>query len=105
MTLTTTGAVDTSQEDGLVRGLSEAVGGPRGEHASARPLDRLLTPAQLSHLSDLDDVELLAAAESIAGLERDLSASRHDLHRRIDRVQEELVGRYRSGASVDDLLR
>ena len=68
-------------------------------------LDRLLTPAQLSHLSELDDAQLLAAAESIADLERGLSASRQDLHRRIDRVQAELVGRYRSGASVDDLLR
>lgn len=68
-------------------------------------LDRLLTPAQLSRLSDLDDAELLVAAEAIAGLERALSESRQDLHRRIDTVQGEIVGRYRSGASVDDLLR
>jgi hypothetical protein len=68
-------------------------------------LDRLLTPAQVGHLTDLEDAVLLRAAEDIAGLERDLSASRQDLHRRIDRVQSEIVGRYRGGASVDDLLR
>ena len=68
-------------------------------------LDRLLTPSQLSHLSDLGDEDLLQAAEEIGALERSLSAARQDLHRRIDRVQDELVGRYRSGASVDDLLR
>ncbi len=68
-------------------------------------LDRLLTPSQVGHLMDLDDADLLGAAEEIAALERDLSASRHELHERIDRVQAEIVGRYRSGASVDDLLR
>lgn len=47
MTLTTTGVVEPTQEDGFVRGVSEAVGGPRGEHASSRPLDRLLTPARI----------------------------------------------------------
>lgn len=40
----------------------------------------------------------------MGALERRLSDSRRDLHRRIDRIQDELVGRYRSGASVDDLL-
>ena len=30
---------------------------------------------------------------------------KRELHRSIDRVQDELVGRYRSGAPVDDLLR
>ena len=67
-------------------------------------LDRILTPAELGHLADTDDAALLDAAERMGALERRLSESRRDLHRRIDRIQDELVGRYRSGASVDDLL-
>jgi len=67
-------------------------------------LDRILTPTQIGHLSELDDAGLLAAAEQMGSLERSLSESRRDLHRRIDRIQDELVGRYRGGASVDDLL-
>jgi len=34
-----------------------------------------------------------------------VSKLRHEMHDRIDRVQDELIGRYQSGASVDDLLR
>lgn len=67
-------------------------------------LDELLTPTQLANLGDLDDASLLAAADRIGGLEQELSEARRFLHGRIDRIQEELVGRYRSGASVDDLL-
>jgi hypothetical protein len=67
-------------------------------------LDALLTPAQLERLGALDDAELVRSAESIGGLERELSEARRDLHVRIDRIQEELIGRYRSGAPVDDLL-
>jgi uncharacterized membrane protein len=40
-------AVSPGREDGVVRGLSEAIGGPLGDHASGRPLDRLLTPARI----------------------------------------------------------
>jgi hypothetical protein len=68
-------------------------------------LDELLTPTELARLGDLDDVRLLGAAERIAELEHELSDARRDLHGRIDRIQEELIGRYRGGASVDDLLR
>ncbi len=67
-------------------------------------LDGLLRPSELSHLPDVDDARLLEAAERMGALERSLSEARQDLHRRIDRIQDELVGRYRSGASVDDLL-
>ena len=68
-------------------------------------LDQILTPAALGHLTELDTDQLTIAAARIGDLERDLSAARHDMHRRIDHVQDELVGRYRSGATVDDLLR
>lgn len=67
-------------------------------------LDELLPPGELGRLSELGDDDLLRAAERIGALERELSEARHELHRRIDRIQEELIGRYRAGASVDDLL-
>jgi uncharacterized membrane protein len=36
-----------TQEDGFVRGFSELVGGPLGEHAATRPRDRIWTPARI----------------------------------------------------------
>jgi uncharacterized membrane protein len=40
--------VNPSQEDGVVRGLSEIVGGPMGDHAASRwQLDRLFTPTRV----------------------------------------------------------
>ena len=68
-------------------------------------LDEILTPSELGRIAELDGAQLVTAAARIGDLERDLSAARHEMHRRIDRVQDELVGRYRSGATVDDLLR
>jgi hypothetical protein len=67
--------------------------------------DSVLAPSRLARLAELDESELDAAALTLGDLERELSAARHEVHRRIDRVQDELVGRYRSGAPVDDLLR
>ena len=67
-------------------------------------VDRLLGPAALGDLTDVSDGALADAAAGIASEAREVSAARHDVHRRIDRVQDELVSRYRAGASVDDLL-
>ena len=68
-------------------------------------LDEILTPSQLAEIDALDAAVLTTAAARMGDVERDLSAMRHEVHRRIDRVQDELVGRYRSGATVDDLLK
>lgn len=68
-------------------------------------LDGLLTPAQLAELGSLEDAALIAAAERTGEIEREVSAQRHEMHRRIDRIQDELIGRYRDGATVDDLLQ
>ena len=68
-------------------------------------LDEILTPSQLAEIGALDDADLATAAARMGDVERDLSGMRHEVHRRIDRVQDELVGRYRSGATVDDLLQ
>lgn len=67
-------------------------------------VDRVLGPAALGDLTDMSDGALADAAASIAVDEREVSAVRHEVHRRIDRVQDEIVSRYRAGASVDDLL-
>lgn len=40
-------AVPPSREDGVVRGLSEVVGGPLGDHAAVGRADRLWTPARI----------------------------------------------------------
>lgn len=67
-------------------------------------VDEILSPGELGRLADIDSPILTAAAARIGEFERQLSALRADVHQRIDRVQDELVGRYRDGASVDDLL-
>jgi hypothetical protein len=67
-------------------------------------LDEVVTPRQMADIEQLSDAQLTAAVERIALLEREVSQARTRLHRRIDRIQEELIGRYRAGASVDDLL-
>jgi uncharacterized membrane protein len=46
--------VNPSQEDGFVRGLAEAIGGPFGEHAATpRRADRVLTPVRIIMLLGL----------------------------------------------------
>lgn len=69
-----------------------------------RSADEALSPAALADLRELSDAELESVTVALGDIERELSVARHDVHRSIDRVQDELVGRYRSGATVDDLL-
>lgn len=68
-------------------------------------LDRLVLPTELSGVTELTPERLAEISEALGAVEATLSATRHEAHRLIDEVQEEIVGRYRSGAaSVDDLL-
>lgn len=68
-------------------------------------VDGIADDSAMRSLPDLDDERLEALAESLAELERRVSAQRHELHHRIDALQAELVRRYRSGeASVEELL-
>ncbi len=68
-------------------------------------LDRSIDPAQLTDLPALSDEVLAELTDSMAVIERQLSANRRAVHDRIDRFQAELVRRYQSGeASVDSLL-
>jgi len=67
-------------------------------------LDEAISPSELAGLEHLGSERIRAAAVRVRGLEREISAARVRLHRRIGRIEDELVGRYRAGASVDDLL-
>jgi len=69
------------------------------------PLDQFITPSQLADLATLDDETIRAAADRITAYEQAISRRRLEVHRIVDEVQEEIIGRYRSGAlTVDDLL-
>ncbi|MFG0258708.1 MAG: hypothetical protein ACF8LK_00025 [Phycisphaerales bacterium JB041] len=61
-------------------------------------------PSQLGALHDVDLETLTDAAQRTSELENEISGARTQLHERIDRVQAELISRYRDGAAVDDLL-
>lgn len=77
---------------------------PAWAHDLLVELDEILPPSRLGELTEMAESELADATARLATLERELSAMRSELHRRIDRIQDELVGRYRDGATVDDLL-
>lgn len=67
-------------------------------------LDEMIPVGDMADLAAMDESDVVAAVARIGEFERELSTHRNELHRRIDRVQDELVGRYRDGAAVDDLL-
>jgi hypothetical protein len=110
------------RRDGLVEGdliqrLPDALSSHTRGPGLPRPIRDLEPPAwadelleQLAHshpstdLEQLDGADLTLATADAASVERDLSEARQEMHRRIDRIQDEIVGRYRNGASVDDLL-
>jgi nickel-type superoxide dismutase maturation protease len=69
-------------------------------------LDAIVDADRLVNLPSLEDEALRAVIDALISLERDVSAKRRALHEVIDRLQEELVRRYKTGeATVDGLLR
>jgi len=69
-------------------------------------LDEILPAERFSRLEALDAADLERVGDRLRAFEQEVSRKRHELHRVIDDLQEEIVGRYRSGAaSVDDLLQ
>jgi hypothetical protein len=71
----------------------------------AARLDEVLPSTKLDALQEFDDAGLRSVSQALAELERDVSSQRRSVFDVIDRLQEELVRRYRSGeASVDSLL-
>lgn len=77
---------------------------PDGEHGRRRG-DRVLDEMPLSRLPDLDDEEIADLVGRLAEEERAISAMRRTILDHVDRLQAELVGRYRSGdARVDEAV-
>lgn len=71
----------------------------------ALALDAMVPAEELPRLSEFETAQLVAAIDSLREFEVHVSQKRHEVHRVIDDLQEEIVGRYRSGAAtVDDLL-
>jgi hypothetical protein len=71
---------------------------------SAR-VEAVLPSDRLGSLAEMDQGSLDQALADLTALEREVSAERRGLHDILDRLQEEVVRRYRSGeATVDALL-
>jgi hypothetical protein len=69
-------------------------------------LDRIVSADRLGRLSEVADDQLVAIAEHLDAFEREVSNERRALHDVMDRLQEEVVRRYKTGeATVDTLLR
>lgn len=72
----------------------------------AAALDEVLPAERLPRLAEIGTEELDRVVEQLRSFEQEVSRKRHELHRVIDDLQEEIISRYRNGsASVDDLLR
>jgi hypothetical protein len=96
---------DHTRADGPGR-LSAFLAPSEGAQSSlAARVDEVLPSGRLGSLAELGPEELDGLLDSLSSLERDISAERRALHDIQDRLQEELVRRYRSGeATVDALL-
>lgn len=70
-----------------------------------RQLEAILPSALISSVSDLSGDDLTRAQESLTDLERIVSDERRRVFEVIDRLQDEIVRRYKTGeATVDSLL-
>jgi hypothetical protein len=68
-------------------------------------LDAVLGADKMSELETLDDSQLESIADDLAEMEARISRQRRALHEQIDRIQAEIVSRYKTGkATVDGLL-
>jgi len=70
-----------------------------------RQLEAILPASLVSSVSELSGGDLTRAQESLADLERIVSVERRRVFEVIDRLQDEIVRRYKTGeATVDSLL-
>ena len=68
-------------------------------------LDEVIDAGQVVRLAEMSEEQLRAVAEGLGAFEATVSHQRRSLHERIDRLQREIVDRYKSGgASADELL-
>lgn len=78
---------------------------PADDIAEVHRLDGILDAESVGALPEKSDDQLHQIVDALAELEHEVSAGRHSVHDVIDRLQDELVRRYKSGeASVDTLL-
>jgi Mg2+ and Co2+ transporter CorA len=69
-------------------------------------LDQVIDAEQVGKLGTMTADQLRQVAEQVAAFEARVSHQRRALHERIDRLQREIVERYKTGgASADELLR
>lgn len=66
--------------------------------------DAICGPNDVGNLSDASTEQVTEWITKLGDLEKLISQNRSELHDRIDRIQAQLIDRYRSGAGVDDLL-
>ncbi len=95
---------DHVRAPGLGR-LPSSIGPGEVDEELLADLDRLVPPGDLSHLGNLTDEQLAAVVSDVATLEQEVSRRRKALFEVIDRLQAEIVRRYKTGeANVDNLL-
>lgn len=69
---------------------------PLPSKTGRRLIDKIMDDGVLTQLPDLSDDEVVEALERLAEVEAGLSNQRKQLHTVIDRIQAEIVARYRS---------
>ncbi len=75
-------------------------------HELISQLDLLISPSELSSISDISDSDLNNHLNSLKSFEEDLSGGRRELHEKIDSIQREIGSRYASGAaSTEDAFK
>jgi hypothetical protein len=81
------------------------LGPGRLDRALEEHLENILPEGRLANLSDASEEELAATAGALADFERSVSSTRRAVLDVLDRLQDEIVRRYRTGeATVDNLL-
>jgi hypothetical protein len=75
------------------------------DHDLESQLESILPASRLSQLRELSDEELSQCSTELGDFERSISSRRRAVFDVLDRLQEEIVRRYRTGeATVDSLL-
>jgi hypothetical protein len=69
---------------------------PLPETTGRRLIDRIMDDGVLAQLPELTDDEITESLTDLRDFERQLSAQRKQLHLVIDKIQEEIVSRYRT---------
>jgi hypothetical protein len=69
---------------------------PLPETTGRRLIDKIMDDGVLAQLPELTDEEITESLTDLRDFERQLSAQRKQLHLVIDKIQEEIVSRYRT---------